>query len=112
MSISARRGWICNLAAFSLWIAVVASAQTPSTSSEVEKRVDSLVRAMMLDEKITLLGGTEGLNTSPSPRLGIPALRVSDGPVGVHDYGLSRRYCSGRFLGYRSRAPRRRKHGQ
>jgi len=80
---------------FALWMVWTVSLASAQTSSDVEKRVDSLLRSMTLDEKIKLLGGTETLNSSPLPRLGIPALRMSDGPVGVHDYGPTTAYPAG-----------------
>jgi len=95
MSIVSRRVCSWNIAALILWTATLASAQTVAAAGDVEKRVDSLLRVMTLEEKITLLGGTEGLNTSPLPRLGIPSLRMSDGPVGVHDYGPTTAYPAG-----------------
>jgi len=51
--------------------------QTP-----VEKRVDDLISKMTLEEKIDMLGGT-GFGTKPNARLGIPELKMTDGPVGV-----------------------------
>ncbi|MEG8989693.1 glycoside hydrolase family 3 N-terminal domain-containing protein [Ignavibacteria bacterium 4148-Me] len=48
----------------------------------IERRVEDLLTRMTLDEKIELLGGT-GFATKPIPRLGIPELRMTDGPVGV-----------------------------
>ena len=45
-------------------------------------RVDDLVSRMTLDEKIQLIGGT-GFATKPIERLGIPELRMTDGPLGV-----------------------------
>ncbi len=51
-------------------------------SASVEKRVDDLLGRMTLQEKISMLGGT-GFTTTPIPRLGIPPLRMTDGPVGV-----------------------------
>ena len=72
-----------------------ASAQIGFPGADVEKRVDSILRSMTLEEKIKLLGGTEGLNTSPIPRIGLPALRMSDGPLGVHDYGPTEAYPAG-----------------
>jgi len=82
------------LAAFCLAISV--NAQTTRVSvSDAEKRADALLRSMTTEEKITLLGGIEGLYTRPLPRLNIPALRMSDGPVGVHDYGPTTAYPAG-----------------
>jgi hypothetical protein len=88
------RTWI-----FALWIVWTASHASAQTSANLEKRVDALLRSMTLEEKISLLGGTETLNSSSLPRLGIPALRMSDGPVGVHDYGPTTAYTAGIALG-------------
>ncbi len=48
----------------------------------VEQRVEDLLRRMTLEEKIEMLGGT-GFTTQPIARLGIPALKMDDGPLGV-----------------------------
>ncbi len=49
----------------------------------VEQRVDDLLSRMTLDEKIDLLSGKDSGETMDFPRLGIPSLRVTDGPHGV-----------------------------
>jgi beta-glucosidase len=38
---------------------------------------------MTLEEQVSLLAGSNMWNTVPNERLGIPKLRVSDGPAGV-----------------------------
>ncbi len=48
----------------------------------VEERVNDLISRLTLDEKIDLLGGT-GFATKAIARLGIPELRMTDGPVGA-----------------------------
>lgn len=55
-----------------------------SVASEtgVEKRIDNLIAQMTLDEKIDMVNG-DGMSTHAVPRLGIPALRTTDGPMGV-----------------------------
>src|SRR5579859_1478291 len=63
-----------------------------SSSTDIEKRVDSLLSKMTLDEKIEMIGGINDFYTRPISRLGIPSLRMSDGPMGVHDYGLTTAY--------------------
>ncbi len=50
--------------------------------NSVDQRVDDLLSRMTLEEKISLLGGT-GFATKPIERLGIPELKMSDGPLGV-----------------------------
>ena len=75
---------------------VVSRAQAKHPSpAEVEKRVDALLGKMTVDEKIALIGGINDFYTRAIPRLGIPALRMSDGPMGVHDYGETTAYPAG-----------------
>ena len=62
---------------------------------DIEKRVDSLVGRMTLDEKVEMIGGVSPFNTQPFPKLGIPSLKMSDGPMGVHDYGPTTAYPAG-----------------
>jgi beta-glucosidase len=60
----------------------------------VEARVNNLLKQMTLDEKLTLLGGTDGFFTSPIERLGLPKFRMSDGPGGVRCFGPSTAYTA------------------
>lgn len=45
--------------------------------------VDAVMKELTLQEKISLLSGTDNWHLFPVERLGIPAIRVSDGPNGV-----------------------------
>lgn len=51
-------------------------------SVPVEDRIEDLMKKLTLEEKIDLLGGT-GFASKPIERLGIPELRMTDGPLGV-----------------------------
>jgi len=54
------------------------------TNAAIEKRIEDLLSQMTLEEKITMLSGdVTGFDTKPIERLGIPALNMTDGPVGV-----------------------------
>jgi beta-glucosidase len=64
----------------------------PASQADVEKRVDSLLAGMTLQDKIEMIGGENTFYTHPLPKLGILSLKMSDGPLGVHDYGPTTAY--------------------
>src|SRR5512138_3722788 len=55
------------------------------SNPEIEKKIDSLISQLTLEEKIDLLSGhpREG-RTKAVERVGIPAFKMADGPMGVH----------------------------
>jgi beta-glucosidase len=53
----------------------------------VEQQVQGLLNQMTLEEKVDLLGGTDGFFVRAVPRLRIPRLRMADGPLGVRNFG-------------------------
>ena len=57
------------------------------STGPAETRIDALVSALPLDRKIRLLSGATSWTTHPEPAIGLRALVMSDGPVGVR--GLS-----------------------
>ena len=63
-----------------------------NTKLPIEKRVEDLLLRMTLEEKIEMIGGYENFNIKPLERLGIPMIRMADGPVGVRNYGKSTAY--------------------
>jgi beta-glucosidase len=71
------------------------SQSVHQSPADVEKRVEALLGKMTVEEKITLIGGINDFYTRAIPRLGLPALRMSDGPLGVHDYGETTAYPAG-----------------
>src|SRR6201981_1378311 len=94
-------GGLCLLpkVARSCWIGVLVAtalfaqsnpqkgSSSPSTDPDVEKRVDSILGRMSLEQKIDLLGGIKRFYIRGYKDLGLPELKMSDGPVGVRNYG-------------------------
>ncbi|MGB6430633.1 MAG: glycoside hydrolase family 3 C-terminal domain-containing protein [Candidatus Acidiferrales bacterium] len=69
-------------------VAVAALAQNVArTPADIESRVDSILSKMTLDEKIDLISGVDGFFIRGVPRLGVPRLKMADGPIGVRNYG-------------------------
>jgi beta-glucosidase len=63
-------------------------AQSPSPSSDqIERRIDSILSQMTIEEKIDLLGGVDDFYVRGVPRLNVPRLKMADGPLGVRNDG-------------------------
>lgn len=79
------------VAAFSLLMQCVIPAFSQSSnqnpSADVERRVEAILNRMTLEEKIDLLGGVDGFFIRDIRRLGVPRMKMADGPVGVRNFG-------------------------
>ena len=56
-----------------------------SLNSEFDAKIDKLVAQMTLEEKIGMLHGNSMFSTGGVKRLGIPELKMADGPLGVRE---------------------------
>ena len=52
-------------------------------TSDVDKKVDEILNQMTIQEKLDYISGDFQFHTKPIKRLGVPAIRMSDGPQGV-----------------------------
>ncbi len=52
----------------------------------VDQRVEDLLGRMTAEEKASMLAGSGWMETHPNERLGIPALKMADGPMGVRSW--------------------------
>ena len=62
---------------------------------DVDARVEALIAKMTLEEKIDLLSGRREFYTLGIDRLGIPSMKMADGPMGVRNYGPSTAFPAG-----------------
>jgi beta-glucosidase len=61
----------------------------------IEAQVDGLLVKLSLEQKLEMLGGHDGFYIHAEPTIGLPALRMADGPVGIRTPGPSTAYPAG-----------------
>jgi beta-glucosidase len=72
------------------WFVLPALCQTaPVSQAAIEARIDSLLKQLTLEEKIDIIGGIDSFFIRANQRIGLPRLKMADGPVGVRNYGPS-----------------------
>lgn len=54
-------------------------------NEKIEKQIEDLVKELTLDEKIGMIHGAGLFRTAGVERLGIPPVKMSDGPMGVRN---------------------------
>src|SRR3990172_6117417 len=69
------------------------TSQNETPKRQIEERAHDLLEQMTLSEKIDLLSGT-GMATKPNVRLGIPELKMTDGPLGPNGKGKATNYSA------------------
>jgi beta-glucosidase len=73
-----------------LLVSFLAWAQAPSaTTPAIEARADAMLKQLSLEEKIDLIGGVDDFYIREIKHIGLPALKMADGPFGVRNYGPS-----------------------
>jgi beta-glucosidase len=96
-----RRVSLCSAAVLALSLTSISFAQAPipkgpvPDSPAIEQRIDAMLGKLTTAEKIQLIGGTENFYTFPAPSIGLPQLKMSDGPLGVRTWGPSIAYPAG-----------------
>ena len=82
---------LLTLTVLMIGVGSIARAQ----NAEDEKKINDTIAKMTLEEKIHMLSGSTLMASTPIPRLGIPAFRMSDGPSGAHVPPPSMAYAAG-----------------
>lgn len=74
--------------AFATLLSTAVLAQGPSAAYKdsglsVPQRVADVLSRMTLEEKVSMLAGSGWMESTGVPRLGIPAIKMADGPMGI-----------------------------
>ncbi|MCM1066236.1 MAG: glycoside hydrolase family 3 C-terminal domain-containing protein [Muribaculaceae bacterium] len=84
------------ITALALSVSALASAQLyKDASAPAADRVEDLLGRMTLEEKIDYIGGYNDFYIRAIPRLDVPEIKLTDGPVGTHKDGRSTAYPAG-----------------
>jgi beta-glucosidase len=80
--------WILFAASFSIAQKQSSSDIPPykNPSAPVEQRVEDLLGRMTLQEKVAMLSGADWMQSVPNQRLGIPSIKMADGPLGIRSW--------------------------
>ena len=84
--------------AFMLSFSFANAQEKPSSMHDdaaIEARVGSLLAKLSTAQKLEMLGGHDGFYTHTEPSIGLPSLRMADGPVGIRTPGPSTAYPAG-----------------
>lgn len=72
-----------------LLLAIACALVSPAISApdDIEQRIDAIISKMTLEEKVDMIGGVDDFYIRAYPQLGLPRLKMADGPVGVRNGG-------------------------
>ena len=57
------------------------------SAEEIDRQAEAMLGKLTLEQKIDLIHGANGMFNPPMPQFGLPALKPSDGPMGVKSWG-------------------------
>src|ERR1700685_2404851 len=94
----AQRKFGVILALFLVAITAALVQSAISAPGDVEQRVEAILSKMTLEQKIDMIGGEDDFYIRAYPELGLPRLRMADGPLGVRHGGTSTTMAGGILL--------------
>ena len=87
------RNWLIPVFAIPILMLPLFSGCKKSGNASGSLTVDQIMSKMTMEQKVDLLGGVV-MSTKPMPKLGIPSLRMDDGPLGAR-WGRSTSFPAG-----------------
>ncbi|MGA3029023.1 MAG: glycoside hydrolase family 3 C-terminal domain-containing protein [Bryobacteraceae bacterium] len=63
--------------------------------SAIDRRVETMLGKLTLEQRIDLIGGQNEMFIRAEPAIGLPRLKMSDGPMGVRTWGPTTGYAAG-----------------
>ncbi|WP_456406353.1 glycoside hydrolase family 3 C-terminal domain-containing protein [Caldithrix abyssi] len=72
-----------------IFLLTLTAATLFSQSANIDRQIEELLSKMTLEEKASYIGGTKGFYLRAIPRLGLPEVKMSDGPLGIRGSGKS-----------------------
>lgn len=74
---------------FAVFLSFPVLGRPGTPSADIDTRVDSLLKQLTLEEKVDLLGGVDSFYIRAIPHIGLPRLKMADGPLGERNDGPS-----------------------
>ncbi len=81
-----------------LLLFIAAQDKFPDVPAFYVRQAEQTLGRMTVDEKLTYIGGEDSMFIRAIPRLGLPRIKMSDGPVGVRTWGSAPAYPAGTCL--------------
>jgi beta-glucosidase len=72
---------------FTVSFAALWAQAPPASTPAIEARADRMLKQLSLEEKIDLIGGLDSFYIRDIAHIGLPRLKMADGPLGVRNYG-------------------------
>jgi beta-glucosidase len=85
---------LCTIC-LSATVCVAQALRPAAVDKQIDAQVNTWMAELTAEEKIDLIGAGSSFGTKAIPRLGIPAVSMSDGPVGARNVSPSIAYAGG-----------------